>query len=185
MVLASMPDGSVSYSYDARNLVTEIRFSDGSWVRYTYDANHRLIEIRDSSGHIESLAAITLPQLARNIALHTAPAWIISAHERIARLLIPEAHASGLAIPAVIVMGVFLIAESQIINTPYNPDEACCSDYTPPTGRHSNPRTLWLEWVSVLITGQTSSSSGSREYDKAGLLVSPKAYCDPPGNCDD
>jgi YD repeat-containing protein len=185
MVLASTPDGNVHYSYDARNLVTEISFSDGSWVRYTYDANHRLIEVRDSSGHIEPLAAITLSQLARNIALHTAPAWIISVRERIARLLIPEAQASGLAIPAGIVIGIFLIAQAQIINTPYNPDGACCGDYSPPTDKPRNLKTFWLDQVGVLSIGDLGSSSSGRTYDKAGLLVSPKACgLKPPGNCE-
>ena len=38
MVTTNTPSGNVVYDYDARNLIKEIRFGDGRWVRYSYNA---------------------------------------------------------------------------------------------------------------------------------------------------
>ena len=199
MTAAYTPGGNVVYNYDARNLINEIRFSDGRWVRYTYNAAQKLIEIRDSSGLAEQIAAsdeegFDAGRLARRVAQ-----WLDGRGDRITRMLISDANANPVValIPAGLVLGIMTIAEANRVNAVSSQGvsaitcgAACQGSAVGSAGPSSAVPSVaaigWLTQVGVLLSGQaqTSSTATAPAYDKAGLLVSPKACAPPPGNCD-
>ena len=192
--ITDVTGGNVTYTFDARNLINEIRFADGRWVRYSYSAAQKLIEIRDSTGLVEVIAANEAEgqdaqQLMRRVAQ-----WLADRGDRVAQLLVPEAKAQAqvVLIPAGIVLGLLVIADWQ--RKQPGPGggagAGCCGgDPTPSPDRLPIPPLAvptWLTKIGVVLSGQGSSGGQSTapSYDKAGLLVSPKACIPPPGNCD-
>ncbi|MDM7951205.1 DUF6531 domain-containing protein [Hydrogenophaga sp.] len=193
MITANTPSGNVSYVYDARNLINEIRFGDGRWVRYSYSAAQKLIEIRDSGGLVEVIAAGEAEGLdPQRLALRVAQ-WLADRGDRAAQLLVPEAKAQAqvVLIPAGIVLGLLVIADWQ--RKQPGPGggagAVCCGGDPTPSPDHLPIPPLavptWLTKIGVMLSGQGSSGGQSTapSYDKAGLLVSPQACIPPPGNC--
>ncbi|MDZ4100211.1 MAG: DUF6531 domain-containing protein [Hydrogenophaga sp.] len=199
MTAAFTPGGNVTYTYDARNLINEIRFSDGRWVRYSYNTAQKLIEIRDSTGLIEQIAANEAEGLDPQRLLHRVAQWLDERGDRITRMLISEAQANPVVVlvPAGVVLGIMTIAEANRLNATSSQGVgasgcgAACQGGAGKSGGASAavPSVAaigWLTQVGIILSGQTQTSSTptAPAYDKAGLLVSPQACMEKPGNCD-
>jgi len=184
MTAAYTPKGNVTYAYDARNLINEIRFSDGRWVRYSYNAAQKLIEIRDSSGQLERLASNETEGLDPQRLMHRVAQWLVEQENRVAQMLVPSAHANPalVLVPMGVVLGIMAVGEAQRQNATRITSGSGAS----PVQMPSVTATSWLLQTGILLTGQSqiSSTAAAPTYDQAGLLVSPKACLPPPGNCD-
>ena len=192
MVEANTPGGNVRYVYDARNLINEIRFGDGRWVRYRYNAAQKLIEIRDSSGLVEVIAGSEADGMDPQRLAQRVAQWLVDRGGRASQMLVPQAHAQPqvLLVPAAIVWGLLTTAETQRRSGGAMPGAvtACCGQSGSPNGTDNStaPADSWLAKVGVMLSGQSqpASQSTAPTYDKAGLLVSPQSCMPPPGNCD-
>ncbi len=162
MVLANTPNGNVVYDYDARNLINEIRFGDGRWVRYSYNSAQKLLEIRDSSGLVEVIATDESKGLpARRVALRLAQ-WLADRGDQVAQMLVPQAHANPvvLAIPAGIVLGLMATAEGQQknANSLGKPGNGCCGDSGPSVSGPSGSSSAWLSHIGNILWNEGSVS---------------------------
>jgi YD repeat-containing protein len=191
MIKAVTPRVTTDFSIDALGLTNEIRFSDGRWIRYSYNASRRIIKITDSNGQVEQYAGLEPSWFLDEKTIRTAAAWLSLRGKRFADMLIPEAKAQSaiVVVPAVIVLGLIFIFEGQRRNGASAPGGASCcgQDGTPGVG--GGDETLasrWSRQITTLLSDQTmpAQSAPAPIYDKAGLLVSPKACIPPPGNCD-
>lgn len=196
MTAAYTPTGNVIYTYDARNLINEIRFSDGRWVRYTYNTAQKLIEIRDSSGLIEQIASSEAEGLNPQRLMHRVAQWLTDRGDRITQMLVSEAKANPVLIlvPVGVVLGIMTIAETNRLNATGAHGVgvpgcgAACQGGRSAGSAASVPSVAaigWLTQVGIILSGQTQTSSTptAPAYDRAGLLVSPQACMPPPGNC--
>jgi YD repeat-containing protein len=191
MIKAITPRVTTDFSIDALGLTNEIRFSDGRWIRYSYNASRRMIKITDSTGQVEQYAGLDPRWFLDEKTIRTAAVWLSLRGKRFADLLIPEAKAQSaiVVVPAVIVLGLILIFEGQRRNGAGALGGATCcgQDGTPGLGGGDDTlASRWSRQVTTLLSAQTApaQSTPAPIYDKAGLLVSPKACIPPPGNCD-
>ncbi|WP_332745614.1 DUF6531 domain-containing protein [Hydrogenophaga sp.] len=199
MTAAYTPGGNVTYTYDARNLINEIRFSDGRWVRYSYNTAQKLIEIRDSSGLIEQIAATEIDGLNPKRLMQRVAQWLDDRGDRITRMLVSEARANPVVVlvPAGVVLGLMTLAEANRLNATSSQGvgaSACGAACQGGAGKSGGTSATvpsvaaigWLTQVGVILSGQTQTSSTPTApvYDKAGLLVSPQACVSGTGNCD-
>ncbi|QHE87241.1 hypothetical protein [Hydrogenophaga sp. BPS33] len=193
MTAAYTPRGNVDYTYDARNLIHEIRFSDGRWVRYSYNAAQKLIEIRDSSGLVEQIASNDAEGLDPQRLMHRVAQWLGDRGDRISQMLVPQARANPVVVlvPAGIVLGIMAVAEAQKKNVAaaQGVGALSCGAACKGGAAASVPSVAtvgWLTQIGVLLSGQMQSSStpAAPAYDQAGLLVSPVACTlTKSGNC--
>jgi YD repeat-containing protein len=191
MIKAVTPRVTTDFSIDAPGLTNEIRFSDGRWIRYTYNASRRIIKITDSSGQVEQYAGLEPSWFLDEKTIRTAAVWLSLRGKRFADMLIPEAKAQSavIVVPAVIVLGLILIFEGQRRNGASAPGGTSCCGQDGTPGLSGGDETLasrWSRQITTLLSDQTmpAQSTPAPIYDKAGLLVSPKACIPPPGNCD-
>ncbi len=194
MIRAVTPRVTIDFSIDALGLTNEIRFSDGRWIRYSYNASRRIIRITDNTGQVEQYAGLEPRWFLDEKAVRTAAVWLSHRGKRFADMLIPEAKAqSSLLLPAGIIFGLVLIFEgSRRSSASASSGASCCGqDGTPGFG--GGDETLasrWSRQITTLLSGQsdavqsTPAPAPASLFDKAGLLISPKACIQPPGNCD-
>jgi YD repeat-containing protein len=191
MIKAVTPRMTTDFSIDALGLTNEIRFSDGRWIRYTYNASRRIIKITDSNGQVEQYAGLEPSWFLDEKTIRTAAAWLSLRGKRFAAMLIPEAKAQAaqILIPAGIIFGLILIFEGQRRNGAIATGGASCCGQEGTPGLGGGDETLasrWSRQITTLLSDQTApaQSTPAPIYDKAGLLISPKACIPPPGYCD-
>jgi YD repeat-containing protein len=191
MIKAVTPRMTTDFSIDALGLTNEIRFSDGRWIRYTYNASRRIIKITDSNGQFEQYAGLEPSWFLDEKTIRTAAVWLSLRGKRFADMLIPEAKAQSaiVVVPAVIVLGLIFIFEGQRKNGASAPGGASCCGQDGTPGLGGGDETLasrWSRQITTLLSDQTmpAQSTPAPIYDKAGLLVSPKACIRAPGYCD-
>ncbi len=198
MTAAYTPGGNITYVHDARNLINEIRFSDGRWVRYSYSPAQQLIEIRDSSGLVEQIASSDTEGLDPQRLMQRVAQWLSDRGDRIAQMLLPPVHANPVLVlvPAGVVLGIMSVAEANRLNAagiPGSNAAGCGANCQGGAGQSASasgsiPSVAgigWLTQVGIVLSGQSQASSvpSPPTYDKAGLLVSPQSCVPPPGNC--
>ena len=61
LLTAQLPDYGATLTYDARSLLTEVRFSSTSWLRIVYDAAGNPLRLEDSSGQSQLIAGLSVP----------------------------------------------------------------------------------------------------------------------------
>jgi YD repeat-containing protein len=191
MVKAVTPALTTDYSIDALGLTNEIRFSDGRWIRYSYNAARRLIRITDNTGQTEQYAGLDASWFKDGQTIRTAAVWLSARGNKLLSLLVPEAKAQGaiVLIPAGILVGLILIIESGRRNSAAASSGASCCGQDDVPGAQSNDESTasrWMRQITTLLSGQSSpaQSTPAPLYDKAGLLISPKACIKAPGYCD-
>ncbi|MFO1269476.1 MAG: hypothetical protein U1F67_23615 [Rubrivivax sp.] len=188
MIRAATPQLVTEYILNETSQTSEIRFSDGRWIRYTYDMSGRLVRMTDSAGLVEQFAGVG--HLRSKDSVRAALAWLAWRGNELAAALVPPARAQGqLVVPAGIVLGLIFIVESGRRGASAAPSgRACCGPDGPsaPNGSDDSSAAKWARQIAILLTEQMVSAPppAGPMYDKAGLLVSPKSCLAAPGYCD-